>query len=255
MVLVYGGGPADARIHATEAVAPCGGGRRSGSADEGAGRCEPRSVLPELRGLPDIDGPRDRARGPARRRCVPRRLAHDHRSTAHALSGRARRCARAFPDACRGRRPTPANEHGRCTPYFHLALVEFAAGNWPLALRYAEEAYEILFQAERTGELGSKLFARALIEAHLGGSDEARGGTGRESTSAGHPARGSPARLLGVLGFVELSVGDLPAAADRFARATADWSRCTSGSPDSSASTLTTSRRSLASASLRRPSV
>ena len=113
------------------------------------------------------------------------------------------------------------DEHGRCTPYFHLALVELAAGNWPLARQYADQAYEILFQAERTGELGSKLFPRALVRAHMGDADEARtlageGITIAEQSGAVHAV----ARNLGVQGFVELSLGDLPAAAKRFRLAT-----------------------------------
>ena len=113
------------------------------------------------------------------------------------------------------------DEAGRCTPYYHLALVEFAAGSWRVARQYADEAYEILFQAERTGELGSKLFARALVLAHMGDAGGARrlageGITIAEQSGAVHAV----ARNLGVQGFVELSVGDLPAAAERFRLAT-----------------------------------
>jgi DNA-binding CsgD family transcriptional regulator len=105
------------------------------------------------------------------------------------------------------------DEYGRCTPYYHLALVEFAAGNWPVAERYADEAYEILFQAERTGELGSKLFARALVRAHLGKVDDARrlaeeGIASAQQSGATHAV----ARNLGILGFLALSLGDLEAA-------------------------------------------
>ncbi len=114
------------------------------------------------------------------------------------------------------------DEAGRCTPYYHLALVELAAGNWLAAQRYADEAYEILFQAERTGELGSKLFARAFVRAHMGDADVARGLAGEGITRAGQSgAVHAVARNLGVLGFVELSVGDLPAAAEQFRVATA----------------------------------
>ena len=86
------------------------------------------------------------------------------------------------------------DQHGRCTPYYHLALVEVAAGNWPLAREYADEAYEILFQAERTGELGSKLFARALVRAHMGEADEARGLPRRDSRAPSSREQRSRAR-------------------------------------------------------------
>jgi DNA-binding CsgD family transcriptional regulator len=100
----------------------------------------------------------------------------------------------------------------------HLAELEFRAGNWPLAARYAAEGYEHAEQMSREQDMSAHLYASALVDAHLGRVEEARGAAERGialSESCGDEA--FRLQHQAVLGFLELSVGDA-AAADRILR-------------------------------------
>ena len=95
----------------------------------------------------------------------------------------------------------------------HQSELEHRAGNWPLAMRYAEEGYECAEQLGREQEMSALLWARSLLDAHLGRVDEAREEAQRGielSESCGDDV--FRVLNLSVLGFLELSVGDAGAA-------------------------------------------
>jgi DNA-binding CsgD family transcriptional regulator len=56
----------------------------------------------------------------------------------------------------------------------YLAEVECRAGNWDVAARHAQEAYEIDIESGRVLGLGHMLFPRALVAGHKGDVDRAR---------------------------------------------------------------------------------
>jgi DNA-binding CsgD family transcriptional regulator len=92
-----------------------------------------------------------------------------------------------------------------------LAFIEWRAGNWEAAERYAADSVELRTQ------LGALMppheFPAAIIEAHRGRIDEARARSKRALARA--EAEGIRIGLSGhswVLGFVELSTGDAEAA-------------------------------------------
>jgi len=98
----------------------------------------------------------------------------------------------------------------------HLAQLECWSGNWPLASRYAEESFEL---AEQGGQsFGGPPAMRALIDVHVGEIERARETlAGRLEVVEGE-AMAVPFYLR-VLGFLELSLGDLAAAAQHLLRA------------------------------------
>jgi len=100
----------------------------------------------------------------------------------------------------------------------HLAELEFRAGNWPLAARYAAEGYERAEQMSREQDMSAHLYAIALIDAHLGRVDDARDAAERGialSESCGDEV--FRLQHVATLGFLELSSGDA-AASDRTLR-------------------------------------
>ena len=95
----------------------------------------------------------------------------------------------------------------------HLAELEFRAGNWALAARHVSGGYECAEQLGREQDLSAHLYARALLDAHLGRVEEAREAAERGmalSESCGDEV--FRLQHLAVLGFLELSVGDAAAA-------------------------------------------
>jgi DNA-binding CsgD family transcriptional regulator len=98
----------------------------------------------------------------------------------------------------------------------HLAQTELWSGNWQLASRYAEESYEIAEQLGQT--FGGPPAYRALVDAHLGRVDRAR----RTALDGLEVAKRSPLGAplyLRVLGFLDLSLGEVGAAAQHLTRA------------------------------------
>ena len=95
----------------------------------------------------------------------------------------------------------------------HLADLECWAGNWQTAERYAAECWEAGQQVEHRAWGMMTFFARALIDAQRGRLDAARtaAGEGLSVSAAAGDAYG-PILLNGVLGFAELSAGNLEAA-------------------------------------------
>jgi DNA-binding CsgD family transcriptional regulator len=95
----------------------------------------------------------------------------------------------------------------------HLADLECWAGNWQAAERYAAQSWETGQYVNHRVWRAAACYARALVDAHLGHLAAAR------TEAADGLAVGTAAgddwvvmMLRGVLGFVELSAGNLPAA-------------------------------------------
>jgi hypothetical protein len=110
-----------------------------------------------------------------------------------------------------------ALEHGdvdaRSDALLLLTELEIRTGNWPLADQYASECLELARQVNTSNREPVALYARALVDAHLGRVEAARGAA--EQGSALAPATGDETfRVLNeyVLGFLELSLGDFASA-------------------------------------------
>jgi DNA-binding CsgD family transcriptional regulator len=98
----------------------------------------------------------------------------------------------------------------------YLAEVECRAGNWEVASRYAEEAYEIDVESGRIWGRGHTLFPKALVEAHMGNVEAARADAEeglRLCEMNGDPFDGNC--NAAVLGFLELSLSNPSAAIER----------------------------------------
>jgi DNA-binding CsgD family transcriptional regulator len=119
--------------------------------------------------------------------------------------------------AARGDEPTGADI--RC----RLADIELRSGAWARAGMHAAAAHEV---AEQIGleHLGySSLYRQALLDAHRGRIVEARAAA-EEAVAISEAAQHASARAIafGVLGFLELSLSDAPAA-DRHLRPVLAW--------------------------------
>ena len=102
----------------------------------------------------------------------------------------------------------------------HLADLECWAGNWPAAERYAAGSWDVAQQVEHRAGRSIPLYVRALVDAHLGRVDAARAAA-EEGVSVATTAQ-DPQMLMvvsGVLGFAELTAGDLARAGASLSRA------------------------------------
>jgi DNA-binding CsgD family transcriptional regulator len=106
-----------------------------------------------------------------------------------------------------------ALEHGsveaRNDALLLLTEVEVRTGNWPLADQYASEYLELARQMDISANEPAALYARALVDAHLGRVEAAR--TAAERGSVRAAAMGDEIFRVQnecVLGFLELSLGD-----------------------------------------------
>jgi DNA-binding CsgD family transcriptional regulator len=106
------------------------------------------------------------------------------------------------------------DEGSRVHLLFHLVVLEWYSGRWEHALRYADEAFELAEQLHDDLYRGLALVGKALVEAHLGRVDAARA-SAEEGLLIGERVGDAlvPIWNLGVLGHVELSLGNLEAAA------------------------------------------
>lgn len=76
-----------------------------------------------------------------------------------------------------------------------LTEVEHRAGNWPVAARHAADGYELAAQYGFENLMSALLYARALIDAHLGQVERARprpSGVSPSRRPAGTSSIGSP---------------------------------------------------------------
>jgi DNA-binding CsgD family transcriptional regulator len=104
------------------------------------------------------------------------------------------------------------HEYTRELVMWYLSVVEWLTGRWQLALDYAANASELGAHGATPMWAGR---VKALVQADLGLIDEARASAQAGLTLATARAYGTFAILaLGVLGRLELALGNLPAAAD-----------------------------------------
>jgi DNA-binding CsgD family transcriptional regulator len=92
----------------------------------------------------------------------------------------------------------------------YLANLECWAGNWQAAERHAADCWEACEQVGHRAWRSVACYARALVDAHVGRIDAARAGAGEGLSLAA--ATGDVWMLMllhGVLGFAELSAGNL----------------------------------------------
>jgi DNA-binding CsgD family transcriptional regulator len=98
----------------------------------------------------------------------------------------------------------------------YLAEVECRAGNWDLATRHAEEAYEIDIESGRILGRGHTLFPKALVEAHRGEVAAARSDAAEGlRLCVLNEDHLDASCIRAVLGFLELSLSDPAAAIER----------------------------------------
>jgi DNA-binding CsgD family transcriptional regulator len=105
------------------------------------------------------------------------------------------------------------DEQTRVHVLWYRSIIEWLAGNWPSALELAGEAYDVGEQTQFPNNRAWKGRMKALIETDLGLVEQARASV--EEGVAESKANGNEVfRLLclGVLGRLELALGDLPAA-------------------------------------------
>jgi len=102
----------------------------------------------------------------------------------------------------------------------YLADLECWTGNWPAAEHYAAQSRDVGEHVEHTVWRATSCYARALIDAHLGRIDAARRAAGDGlSLAAAAGDDWAVMMLRAVLGFAELSAGNLQAAESSLARA------------------------------------
>ena len=102
----------------------------------------------------------------------------------------------------------------------HLAELECCAGNWPTAERYAAQSWEAGEHVEHRLWGTERRYVRALIDAHLGRVEAARA-EAKKGLSVATTAQDPWFVMLlsGVLGFAELTGGNLEQAEASLARA------------------------------------
>jgi DNA-binding CsgD family transcriptional regulator len=101
------------------------------------------------------------------------------------------------------------DERARALVLFHLAELECRSGQWPTAAQYAYESASLARQASHEQDWGSSLFAQALVDAYLGNVEAARAAAERGLQLAeGVGDAVFTIQNRGVLGFLELSLGD-----------------------------------------------
>jgi DNA-binding CsgD family transcriptional regulator len=115
------------------------------------------------------------------------------------------------------------DEHSLPFVLFQLARIEILTGAWELARTHAHKALEVTKQTKQVGELAWSVLVEALVEAHLGLVEPARrhNDEGLEH-SRRFGAHTPGCELLGVLGFLELSLGNLAEAERVLARLSED---------------------------------
>ncbi|HEY7017098.1 MAG TPA: AAA family ATPase [Gaiellaceae bacterium] len=106
---------------------------------------------------------------------------------------------------------TRDNADGASTVMWWLSLLEWRAGNWDAAERYAAESFDVRTQLGHV--MPGDGFTAELVAAHHGRVDEARAGAERDLAEA--EAMGIRISVSGsawILGFLDLSLGDPSAA-------------------------------------------
>ena len=104
----------------------------------------------------------------------------------------------------------------------HLSELECWAGNWDAAAEYAREGCAVASESHQQAMLPAPMCSLALVRAHQGEVDEARG-LATEALALAEKSGNAPvtSSVLAVLGFIAVSLDDYPAAhahLDRLAR-------------------------------------
>jgi AAA ATPase domain len=125
----------------------------------------------------------------------------------------------------------------------YLAEVECRAGNWDVAARHAQEAYEIDIESGRVLGQGHTLFPKALVAAHQGDMDRARSDAeeGLRQCLRNQDTLDVSCHRA-VLGFLELSLRNPAAAIERLEPVLAFLDELGSPEPASSRACRTRSR-------------
>jgi DNA-binding CsgD family transcriptional regulator len=123
--------------------------------------------------------------------------------------------ARAVLEGEEAKAAARGDENSRLLLHFQLGLVEWLAGRWQQALEHATVARELAEQSEEHRLRGWVGYAESLVDAHLGRVEEAQ----RKAESAlAISERISDATFvlqdLGVLGHLQLALGNLESAGD-----------------------------------------
>src|SRR4029077_10969250 len=95
-----------------------------------------------------------------------------------------------------------------------LAEIDLWTGDWPRAERYADEGMELAQRIGSNAYLGSSLYARGFLDAHLGHVEDARA-AGERIVELFPVADAQTPLGWWVLGFLAISQND-PAAADEY---------------------------------------
>ena len=112
---------------------------------------------------------------------------------------------------------TRDNADGASTATWWLSLLEWRAGNWEAAERYAADSFDVRTQLGQV--MPGDGFPAALIAAHRGRVDEARAAAERDLADAeAMDIRVSVSGSAWILGFLELSLGDPGAALSQLGR-------------------------------------
>lgn len=90
----------------------------------------------------------------------------------------------------------------------HMSEIELWTGNWPRADALATEAMEVVERSGSGSFLNNALFARGMVDAHLGRVDVARA-AGERILSLDYVTADGPLRGHILLGFVAFSLDDL----------------------------------------------
>ena len=110
------------------------------------------------------------------------------------------------------------DEPAQTNALLFLAELECRAGEWSRADEYAEELLQAGEQRGLEFQGGSALWIRGLVDAYLGRLDQARArATEGVARSREEDEQAFLERNLALLGLIDLSTGDYPAAAERLA--------------------------------------
>jgi len=105
-------------------------------------------------------------------------------------------------------------DYDRARCLYLLALLELRAGRWQRAKQQAAEGYDLMEQAGGEQNMSALLYPKSLVDAHLGLVEEARTAA-EKGVALSHEAKDEIYWIANqaVLGFLELSLGNAPAAA------------------------------------------
>src|SRR5215211_219107 len=113
----------------------------------------------------------------------------------------------------------------------YLGLLEAWSGNWTSALRYADESEEAAVEAGLPILRDRALLLRAFVDARLGRVDSARAAAEEALQLAERGNRLNEIRVLGALGFLELSLENPHQAVQHLSRAAEIEEACGFGDP------------------------